>query len=115
MHKGMDHGLATFVKGGSTKGVGNQKLAPTVEARELRGQVARDNAALQENILVVLEVVAAAADGDLSRKVPVTTGALGNVADAINAMFESVSRLVKQITEAATRVSSEAREIHNAR
>jgi FtsP/CotA-like multicopper oxidase with cupredoxin domain len=32
MHKGMENGLATFVKGGSTTGVGNQKLAPTVEA-----------------------------------------------------------------------------------
>ncbi len=32
MHKGMEQGLAAFVKGGSTKGVGNQKLAPTIEA-----------------------------------------------------------------------------------
>ena len=32
MHKGMEQGLATFVKGGSTKGLGNQKLAPTIEA-----------------------------------------------------------------------------------
>jgi plastocyanin len=32
MHKGMEQGLATFVKGGSTTGVGNQKLVPTIEA-----------------------------------------------------------------------------------
>jgi hypothetical protein len=32
MHKGMEQGLATFVKGGSTTGLGNQKLAPTIEA-----------------------------------------------------------------------------------
>jgi FtsP/CotA-like multicopper oxidase with cupredoxin domain/plastocyanin len=31
MAKGMAAGLETFVKGGSTKGVGNQKLVPTVE------------------------------------------------------------------------------------
>jgi len=32
MTEGMAAGLATFVKGDATKGVGNQKLAPTIEA-----------------------------------------------------------------------------------
>lgn len=89
----------------------NQINAALIEARELRGQVALDNEELQKNILVMLEIVAIAADGNLSRKVPVTVGALGNVADAINAMFESVSGLVQKITEAAGRVFLEAREI----
>jgi methyl-accepting chemotaxis protein len=89
----------------------NQINQALIEARELRSQVARDNEALQENILVMLEVVALAAEGDLSRKVPVTAGALGNVADAVNAMFESVSGLVSKITTAASSVTREAREI----
>lgn len=89
----------------------NQINQALIEARELRGQVAHDNEELRKNILVVLEVVALAAEGDLARKVPVTSGALGNIADAINGMFESVSGLVQKITEAATRVSREAHEI----
>lgn len=89
----------------------NQINQALVEARDLRGQIARDNEELQANILTVLEVVASAAEGDLSKKVPVTGGALGNVADAINAMFESVAGLVSKITQAAQRVTKEAREI----
>lgn len=89
----------------------NQINQALVESRELRAQVAKDNHELQKNILTVLEIVALAAEGDLSKKVPVTGGALGNVADAINAMFESVAGLVQKITAAATRVSREAREI----
>jgi methyl-accepting chemotaxis protein len=82
-----------------------------VEARQLRAKVEAENAKLQENILDVLKVVANAADGDLTVRVPVTEGALGNVADALNEMFENFARIIGSLLEVSGRLEQAALDI----
>ena len=67
-----------------------------VEARN-RENIEKENKQLQENILGLLDVVADAADGNLTVRATVTEGALGNVADALNQMLESLTELVSEI------------------
>jgi methyl-accepting chemotaxis protein len=75
-------------------------LAETVE---LKDRVQRENHELQSNIMELLTVVADAAEGDLTVRAKVTTGALGNVADAFNSLLEALQvlmgRVAKQIDQ----------------
>jgi methyl-accepting chemotaxis protein len=95
--------------------------------------VAQHHAELQANIMDLLTVVAAASDGDMLVRAKVTTGALGNVADAFNSLLESlqvlISGVAKQIdqtnstvnlitnssSEMASGVSSQAQELQAAK
>ena len=52
-----------------------------------------------------------ASDGDLSVRATVTEGALGNVADALNLMFENVGELIEDVQAASLRVASASTEI----
>jgi methyl-accepting chemotaxis protein len=62
-------------------------------------EVQRENRELQENIVELLSVVSDASDGNLTVRAKVTTGALGNVADAFNSLLESLQELVKRISD----------------
>ncbi len=68
-----------------------------IEARRLRNAVEADNRALQDNIMDLLRVVSDASDGDLRVRAKITEGALGNVADAFNALLESLESLIGEI------------------
>ncbi len=68
-----------------------------LEARTLRARVERENQELQGNIMNLLDVVSEAADGALGVRAVVTSGAMGNVADAFNQMIESWQELVSEI------------------
>jgi twitching motility protein PilJ len=60
------------------------------------------NMELQENIVDLLEVVSEAAEGDLQVRARVSEGALGNVADAVNQMIESWSKVLEETTVVAS-------------
>ena len=62
-------------------------------------EVQRENKELQENIVELLTVVSDASDGNLTVRARVSTGALGNVADAFNSLMESLQELVKRISD----------------
>ena len=59
------------------------------------------NQELQMNIVDLLEVVSEAAEGDLQVRAQVSEGALGNVADAVNQMIESWSKVLQETTTVA--------------
>jgi methyl-accepting chemotaxis protein len=67
------------------------------ETHRLRQQIETENKELQTNIMQLLTVVADASDGDLTVRAPITTGALGNVADAFNSLLESLQGVLAQV------------------
>ena len=66
---------------------------------------------LQEQIQDLLLVVSDGSDGKLGVRAVVTEGALGNVADALNLMFENVGDLIASAQGASDRVAQAARQI----
>jgi methyl-accepting chemotaxis protein len=66
---------------------------------------------LQRDIQDLLVVVSDAADGDLTSEAKVTENIIGNVADAINLMFENISEVINKIRDSSVRVSSAANQI----
>ncbi len=58
-------------------------------------QVEEENKRNQDNVIKFLEVVSTAADGDFTKKAPVTTDVFGSIADAFNMMTEELSSLIK--------------------
>jgi len=70
-----------------------------------------DNQQLQSDIRGLLTVVAAASEGDFTQRGEVGSGVLGNVADALNLMFENVGELVQHLKDASRRVVESATQI----
>ncbi|RLE27921.1 MAG: hypothetical protein DRJ61_00800 [Acidobacteria bacterium] len=66
---------------------------------------------LQRDIQDLLVVVSDAADGDLTSEAKVSENIIGNVADAINLMFENMSEVIGKIRDSSMRVSSAANQI----
>lgn len=90
----------------------NEINSVLVDARMLRKQVEKeDYARLQSEIQELLIVVSDATDGDFTVRAKVTEGSLGNVADALNSMFENIGALVKEVDAAATRVAAASSQI----
>ncbi len=88
----------------------NSMIAARIKAKEDTD----DYKKLQEGIQTLLQVTASASDGDLTVRAPVTDGALGNVSDAVNLMFENVGTLIQSVQESAKTVSASALEIQAA-
>ncbi len=86
----------------------NEMVDSRVKAQQ---EIAAENRRLQSDIRGLLEVVSDASDGDLSVRATVTEGALGNVADALNLMFENVGELIQEVQAASLRVASASSEI----
>jgi methyl-accepting chemotaxis protein len=84
----------------------NEINTALVEARTLRARVEDDNRQLQDNIMDLLRVVAEASEGDLRVRAKITEGALGNVADAFNALMESLGGLIGQIQDQLKRTDN---------
>jgi twitching motility protein PilJ len=70
-----------------------------------------DRDRMQANIMNLLNIVDAASRGDLTVRGEVTEDALGSVADAYNLMLESISGLIRQVSESGFQVSRTAQEI----
>src|SRR5262249_5989916 len=68
-------------------------------------EVQRENKELQENIVELLSVVSDASEGNLTVRARVSTGALGNVADAFNSLLESLQDLVRRIADQVTQTT----------
>ncbi len=59
--------------------------------------VAKHHSELQANIMDLLTVVADASDGNLTVRAKVTSGSLGNVADAFNSLLEALQLLIGRV------------------
>ncbi len=77
-----------------------------------------DNQLLQREIRDLLTVVAGASEGDFTNRAEVGSGVLGNLADALNLMFENVGELVKHlkgvsshVVESATQIQASAEQL----
>ncbi|MBI3785958.1 MAG: HAMP domain-containing protein [Deltaproteobacteria bacterium] len=66
---------------------------------------------LQKEIRDLLTVVAAASDGDFTQRAVVGSGSLGNLADALNLMFENVGALIHHLHGVSSRVVEAATQI----
>jgi twitching motility protein PilJ len=86
----------------------NQTLDERVDALV---QAEEEHRRLQKEIRDLLMVVAAAADGDFTQRAVVGSGTLGNLADALNLMFENVGALIQHLRGASVRVFDAATEI----
>jgi methyl-accepting chemotaxis protein len=84
-----------------------------LEARGLRERVELENRELQSNILSLLRVVSDAADGKLHVRATVSEGALGNVADALNQMFDQWQQLIAGIHKLVEGTQRAANEIES--
>lgn len=82
----------------------DERVATLVKAEE-------ENRRLQAEIRDLLMVVAAAADGDFTQTARVGEGVLGNLADALNLMFENVGELIKSARDVSNRVVDAATQI----
>ncbi len=76
-----------------------------------RAAAEQEKAKLQTNIQELLMVVSDGSDGKFGARAVVTEGALGNVADALNLMFENVGELISSAQGASDRVAQAARQI----
>jgi len=95
---------------GQIAGAYNDINKALLESRGLRERVEHENRELQSNILSLLRVVSDAADGKLHVRATVSEGALGNVADALNQMFDQWQQLISgihQLVEGTQRAASE--------
>jgi methyl-accepting chemotaxis protein len=70
-----------------------------------------DRDRMQANIMNLLNIVDAASRGDFTVRGEVTEDALGSIADAYNLMLESISGLVRQVSESGIQVTRTAQEI----
>jgi methyl-accepting chemotaxis protein len=61
--------------------------------------VASHHGELQSNIMDLLTVVADASDGNLTVRAKVTSGSLGNVADAFNSLLEALQTLIGRVAQ----------------
>jgi methyl-accepting chemotaxis protein len=68
---------------------------------------------LQKEIRDLLMVVAAASDGDFTQRAAVGNGSLGNLADALNLMFENIGALINHLRGVSTRVVDAATQIRS--
>ena len=55
----------------------------------------------QENVINFLDVVSTAAEGDFTRRAPVTTDVFGSVADAFNMMMQELAALIREVRSTA--------------
>lgn len=74
-------------------------------------KVEEENRMLQGQIRDLLVVVASAADGDFTGRARVTEGSLGNLADALNLMFENIGELITNVRTVSVRVVESANQI----
>ncbi|MBI1815576.1 MAG: HAMP domain-containing protein [Deltaproteobacteria bacterium] len=86
----------------------NQMLDERVDALV---QAEEEGKRLQNEIRDLLTVVAGASEGDLTERAQVGSGVLGNLADALNLMFENVGELIKHLKGVSARVVSSATQI----
>ncbi|MBK6691213.1 MAG: HAMP domain-containing protein [Myxococcales bacterium] len=108
-----DYGARCEVFADDEMGVVATQINETLDNVLRLVQSDEERVSLQRNVQQVLEVVSMASDGDFSKKVPVTADVLGNVADALNLMFENIAQIIGKIRDGASRVNGAAGEIQS--
>lgn len=79
---------------------------------KLREKVAKDAAELKQNVESMLEVVAAAAQGDLTREVSVRgSDSVGQMGEGLNKLFTDLRSSIGSIGQAATALGSSSEEL----
>jgi methyl-accepting chemotaxis protein len=86
----------------------NQMLDERVDALV---KAEEDNRRLQGEIRGLLTVVAGASEGDFTQRAQVGSGVLGNLADALNLMFENVGELIRHLKGVSRRVVESSTQI----
>jgi|GEM_PF-840051 len=66
---------------------------------------------IQSHVMNMLNIVSAAAQGDLTNEVEVTADALGSLADAFNLMITGLASLVEQVRDSAGDIGSATNQI----
>ncbi|MFO0670363.1 MAG: cache domain-containing protein, partial [Polyangiaceae bacterium] len=108
---GGDFGTRVPVLFDDEMGVAARRINQTLDEVLVLIQSDEERKQLQTNIQAVLQAVSRASEGDFTVKVPVSEGALGNVADAMNMMFENIASIINKIRNSARRVTSAATDI----
>jgi methyl-accepting chemotaxis protein len=81
------------------------------ETVALKQNVETENRELQAQIMELLTVVANASEGDLTVRARVTSGTLGNVADAFNSLLESLQVVLTRVREQIRRTNQTVNQI----
>jgi len=79
----------------------------TIEKLQEYIQTEEERRRTQENVIKFLEVVSTAAEGDFTKRAPVTADAFGSIADAFNLMMDDLSALINDVKKTAKSVSDE--------
>jgi len=96
---------------GSELGQLGMTLNNTIDRLQGLLQTETDRDRMQHQVMDLLTVVSAAAEGDLTIKAEVTADALGSVADAFNLMINGLTSLVTQAHDAAMEIQRATTEI----
>lgn len=77
-----------------------------LQAEQLADEQRQLQAALRQQLVVLIDQVEGAASGDLTVRADVTTGEIGTVGDFFNAIVESLRQIVVQVKHSATQVNT---------
>jgi methyl-accepting chemotaxis protein len=91
--------LASKDELGLIAGSYNEINAVLSNARVLGVKMEKDNRQIETDVMNLLQVVADASDGKLYVRAKVSEGTVGTVADAFNQLMDSISNILRQVTE----------------
>lgn len=80
------------------------RLITLIQTEEERKQ-------LHQNLLKFLETLSSASEGDLTRRLEVTSDIVGSLADAFNFMVDGLSELIEKVKVSAEEISAETTKI----
>ncbi len=117
--------LGPLMKGITAVGEGRVDVAVDVQSSDEIGQIAKafnetleklrayiqteeDRKRTQESVIKFLEVVSTAAEGDFTRRAPVTADVFGSIADAFNLMMDELQVLLNDVKKTVRGVGDES-------
>jgi twitching motility protein PilJ len=94
----------------------NQDLEDRVQERTIemsteRIQVQKEKELLETDVGHLLDLVAKVESGDLSVQLPITTNITGLIADTLNRLFERLSKILTQVSQASYRIQQTAQQM----
>ncbi|MBI3391992.1 MAG: HAMP domain-containing protein [Nitrospirae bacterium] len=84
-----------------------KRLRHLVQTEDERNQ-------MQRQVMDLLSIVSAAAEGDLTKQAVVTADALGSLADAFNVMVDGLTILINQVKDASLEIDGASRKVLSA-
>ncbi len=89
------------VRSGDELGEISKVFNETMDKLKVYIQTDEEKEKSQQNVINILEVVSTAAEGDFTKRAPVTTDVFGSIADAFNLMLEELSSLITEVRSTA--------------